>query len=85
MLIRFLVICSKNALLPKTYMALVHGHPPASGTIDLSIGRHPPHRKKMTTFIPDDKALSTTKLHMRTRNQARSQCNHSLYGQKIFC
>ncbi len=31
----------------KTYVALVEGHPPAQGGIDLAIGRHPTLRKKM--------------------------------------
>jgi 23S rRNA pseudouridine1911/1915/1917 synthase len=34
----------------KTYLALVHGSPAAAaGRIDLSIGRHPIHRKRMST------------------------------------
>jgi 23S rRNA pseudouridine1911/1915/1917 synthase len=33
----------------KRYLAVVHGTPRAGGTIDAAIGRHPVHRKKMTT------------------------------------
>ncbi len=35
----------------KTYYAVVQGHPPAKGTIDLPIGRCPITRTKMTTKI----------------------------------
>lgn len=52
----------KKRTINKSYLAIVQGHPPATGSIDLSIGRHPTQRKKMTTFIPDDNALSTTKI-----------------------
>jgi 23S rRNA pseudouridine1911/1915/1917 synthase len=48
----------------KTYLALVHGHPPASGTIDLAIGRHPVNRHTMTTF----KAGTYEAARHRTRN-----------------
>lgn len=40
----------KNRAVHKTYLALVQGHPPASGTIDFQIGRHPFHRNKMAVF-----------------------------------
>jgi 23S rRNA pseudouridine1911/1915/1917 synthase len=37
----------------KEYLAVVHGVPRARrGTIDAPIGRHPVHRKKMTTAAP---------------------------------
>ncbi len=63
----------KKRTISKTYLALVHGHPPASGTIDLSIGRHPAHRKKMTTFIPDAAhALATTPHAARSHNTTRN-------------
>jgi len=63
----------KNRTISKSYLAVVQGHPPTSGSINLSIGRHPTHRKKMTTFIPDEHNLSTTKTiatrnHMGIRN-----------------
>ena len=67
----------KNRSIAKTYMAIVEGHPPASGSIDLAIGRHPAHRKKMTTFIPDDKAISlTTAYRMRTQGTTRNAITH---------
>jgi 23S rRNA pseudouridine1911/1915/1917 synthase len=59
----------KKRSISKSYIALVQGHPSASGSIDLSIGRHPINRKKMTTFIPDDHALATTKTTAK-RNQS---------------
>lgn len=37
----------KERAIQKTYTALVHGHPEASGMIDFPIARHPVHRKKM--------------------------------------
>lgn len=40
----------KHHLIQKTYLALVEGHPPASGTIDFQIGRHPIARNKMAVF-----------------------------------
>jgi len=38
----------KNRLITKTYLAVVKGHPPAQGTIDFNIMRHPIHRTRMT-------------------------------------
>ena len=40
----------KNRTVQKTYLALVHGHPPASDSIDLAIGRHPTHAQKNDYF-----------------------------------
>ncbi len=40
----------KQRKIHKTYLAIVHGHPPASGTIDFFIGRHPIIRNKMHHF-----------------------------------
>lgn len=40
----------KDRLIQKTYWALVHGHPPAQGSIDFSIGRDPITRNKMAAF-----------------------------------
>ena len=41
----------KNRTIHKEYLALVHGNPAAdAGRIELSIGRHPVHRKKMSTL-----------------------------------
>lgn len=50
----------KNRLVHKTYHALVKGHPPASGTITLAIGRNPTTKYKMTHFDNDD-ASSTAR------------------------
>jgi 23S rRNA pseudouridine1911/1915/1917 synthase len=40
----------KDRAISKTYLAVVHGHPPKSGIIDLPIGRDPRNPTKMTTF-----------------------------------
>ncbi len=40
----------RDRKIKKTYYALVKGHPPKKGTIDLFIGRHPIERTKMATF-----------------------------------
>ncbi len=40
----------KKRTISKSYLALVDGHPPASGSIDLSIGRHPTHTQKNDYF-----------------------------------
>lgn len=40
----------KDRTIHKTYRALVEGHPPAQGSIDFQIGRHPVHRNKMAVF-----------------------------------
>jgi 23S rRNA pseudouridine1911/1915/1917 synthase len=56
----------KQRTIAKTYLAIVEGHPPAAGSIDFSIGRHPGNRKKMMAHVPDQKALTT---HYRQRNQ----------------
>jgi len=43
----------KNRKVQKSYLALVHGIPEQeSGIISLPIGRHPVHRKKMSTASP---------------------------------
>lgn len=38
----------KDRRINKTYLAVVKGHPPLSGTIDFAIDRHPVERTKMT-------------------------------------
>lgn len=38
----------KQRLIKKTYLAVVKGHPPLKGKIDLPIGRHPVQRNKMS-------------------------------------
>ncbi|MFA5999325.1 MAG: RluA family pseudouridine synthase [Candidatus Babeliales bacterium] len=40
----------KERKIHKTYLAIVVGHPPAQGTIDFLIGRHPVTRNKMIHF-----------------------------------
>jgi 23S rRNA pseudouridine1911/1915/1917 synthase len=42
----------KERAISKTYLALVHGHPEQSGTIDFAISRHQVHRKRMTAHTP---------------------------------
>jgi 23S rRNA pseudouridine1911/1915/1917 synthase len=37
----------KERTLSRVYLALVHGHPPLTGTIRAPVGRHPKERKKM--------------------------------------
>ena len=45
----------------KTYLALVYGQMKTdSGRIDLPIGRHPIHRKRMSTASPRSRAAETT-------------------------
>lgn len=50
----------KQREIHKTYLAIVHGHPPAEGTIDYPIGRHPVHRHRMAAFTPTDPAATRT-------------------------
>ena len=67
----------KTRAITKTYVAIVHGHPPKDGSIDLAIGRHPSIRKKMTTFLPDTQALSlTTPYRTGTQSTARNALTH---------
>jgi 23S rRNA pseudouridine1911/1915/1917 synthase len=40
----------KDRAISKTYVAVVHGHPPKTGIIDLPIGRDPRNPTKMSTF-----------------------------------
>lgn len=53
----------KNRTIKKTYLAVVHGHPPSEGTIDLPIYRHPIHKHKMV-------AGGTQRLNVRTSRSA---------------
>ena len=66
----------KSRKITKTYHALVHGHPAASGSIDLDITRHPTVRKKMTTSIPDDKTFSMTSDIRIRRPTSRAAVTH---------
>ncbi len=43
----------KNREIHKTYLAIVHGHPPKMGTIDLAITRNHIARHKMAAVDPD--------------------------------
>jgi 23S rRNA pseudouridine1911/1915/1917 synthase len=38
----------KTRTVEKTYLALVHGHPPPGGRIETPYGRHPRHRQRFT-------------------------------------
>lgn len=40
----------KERAISKTYLALVQGHPPAEGSIDVAIGRNQVHKHKMASF-----------------------------------
>ncbi|MGI9026574.1 MAG: RluA family pseudouridine synthase [Burkholderiaceae bacterium] len=44
----------------RTYVALVHGAPPKSGRIDLSIGRNPRERTRMAAFPASDAMRSSS-------------------------
>ena len=67
----------KNRAIAKTYLALVEGHPPASGSIDLAIGRDPVNRKKMTTFTNAQSTLSLTKRYApRVQTTTRTALTH---------
>lgn len=53
----------KERTIEKTYLAIVAGNPPASGRIDLAVGRHPIDRHKMSTIgIESRSALSFFKV-----------------------
>lgn len=58
----------KNRHIKKSYLAIVEGHPPASGTIDFSIGRHPAHRKKMMAYPSEQQALTSEHRQPRQPN-----------------
>ncbi len=55
----------KNRTIQKTYYAVVHGHPPKTGIIDLAIGRHPIKRTSMKTFdqANSDKSIRHATTH----------------------
>jgi len=58
----------KDREIEKVYCAVVKGHPPKEGTIDLAIARHPEIRNRMMTLEPKKRELQTsTKVrHART-------------------
>lgn len=45
----------------RTYVALVHGTTPASGRVDLAIGRDPRERTRMAAFTANDAAHASSK------------------------
>jgi len=49
----------KGRSVEKTYLALVHGHPPAEGRIETCYGRHPRHRMRFTGRLPTGKPALT--------------------------
>lgn len=50
----------KDRKAKRIYEAVVHGNPKEeAGTIDLPIGRHPTHRKRMAAGIPDGRPART--------------------------
>ena len=53
---RGLVAAFAAGLVDKTYLALVHGAPPAQGQADSPIGRHPVDRKRMSSQARHGKA-----------------------------
>jgi 23S rRNA pseudouridine1911/1915/1917 synthase len=44
----------RNRAINKIYHAVIHGNPPACGSIDLAIGRDPNNKKKMSAFLTAD-------------------------------
>lgn len=77
-----------DRLIEKTYLAVVQGHPPKNGRIDLPLGRHPinrhkisvvPHGRESTTFYDVVTYFDTSallKVHPRTgrTHQIRVHC-----------
>lgn len=75
----------KKRTIKKTYFAIVKGAPPTSGTIDLSIGRNPIHRKKMMTFTHlDSFAPATTKVSVRGNHQSTARQSLTHYQTKEY-
>lgn len=72
----------KKRAISKTYWAIIQGHPSAQGSIDLSIGRHPTLRKKMTTHLPQEASLTCTKSHKIPREE--SGIRHALTHYKVL-
>lgn len=52
----------KNRLIDKTYLAVVHGHPDRTGTIDFPIARHEIHKHKMAHVQSGRQALTHYKV-----------------------
>jgi 23S rRNA pseudouridine1911/1915/1917 synthase len=51
--------CFKTRTVEKTYLALVHGHPPDEGRIETPYGRHPRHRQRFTGKLRTGKPAVT--------------------------
>ncbi|MCE9671464.1 RluA family pseudouridine synthase [Myxococcus stipitatus] len=49
----------KTRAVEKTYLALVHGAPPAEGRIETLYGRHPVHRQRFTGKVKEGKPAIT--------------------------
>ena len=49
----------KTRVVEKTYLALVHGTPPAEGRIETLYGRHPIHRQRFTGKVKEGKSAIT--------------------------
>jgi 23S rRNA pseudouridine1911/1915/1917 synthase len=49
----------KTRAVEKTYLAIVHGTPPAEGRIETLYGRHPVHRQKFTGRVKEGKHAIT--------------------------
>ncbi|MCI0572365.1 MAG: RluA family pseudouridine synthase [Myxococcaceae bacterium] len=58
----------KSRDVDKTYLALVHGKPPAEGRIDTHFGRHPVHRQRFTGRLKEGKRAVTV-FHTREHFQ----------------
>jgi 23S rRNA pseudouridine1911/1915/1917 synthase len=56
----------KTRQVEKTYLALVHGHPPLEGRIETPYGRHPRHRQRYTGRLRTGKPAVTV---YRTRER----------------
>jgi 23S rRNA pseudouridine1911/1915/1917 synthase len=50
----------KSRVVGKTYLALVHGHPPPTLSLDTFYGRHPVHRQKFTGRLKEGKRAQTS-------------------------
>jgi 23S rRNA pseudouridine1911/1915/1917 synthase len=49
----------KTRQVEKTYLALVHGHPPKTGRMETPYGRHPRHRQRFTGKLKSGKPAVT--------------------------
>lgn len=78
----------KNRHITKTYLALVHGSPTQSGTINFPISRHPVHRKKMMAHTPtrphSKRSSGTAREALTTYEVTRYLHNFSLITAKTF-